>query len=149
MSEKLESLIDREGLSLASIQKRISAFGIDEVLLSLLLMIVLWEPLQSATTMEAVLNLTNTFLIEYMAMKIVYQTFFVMTYGATLGKIVMKIRVIEIATTSNPAFLSAFNRAVFRVVSEALLYLGFVWGMIDPYRRTWHDLSAKTLVVNA
>jgi uncharacterized RDD family membrane protein YckC len=72
-----------------------------------------------------------------------------MQYGASLGKIVMKIRVVELATLSNPGFLSAFNRSVFRVVSELVFYLGFVWAMLDPYRRGWHDRTARTLVINA
>jgi uncharacterized RDD family membrane protein YckC len=61
----------------------------------------------------------------------------------------MKIRIIELSTLSNPSFLSAFNRSVFRVVSEILFYLGFIWAMLDPYRRSWHDRTGKTLVINA
>jgi uncharacterized RDD family membrane protein YckC len=71
-----------------------------------------------------------------------------MQYGATLGKIAMKIRVIEIKTLQNPSIVSALNRAIFRIISEMLLYLGFLWGMFDPARQTWHDKTARTLVVN-
>jgi uncharacterized RDD family membrane protein YckC len=149
MDEKLESLLEHERLELSSIRKRAAAFGIDELLISTLLLIVLWDSMQSAKTLEDILTLTNSFLLEYMAMKIAYQTFFTMQYGATLGKIVMKIRVIEISTLSHPRFLSAFNRSVFRVVSEILFYLGFAWALFDPYRRSWHDLSARTLVIDA
>lgn len=149
MDDKLESLLMREGLELSSLRKRAAAFGIDEVLLATLLMIILWDSMQSAQTMEEILALTNNFLLEYMGIKIIYQTFFMMQYGASIGKIVMKIRVIEISTLSHPRFLSAFNRSVFRIVSEALFYLGFAWAFLDPYRRSWHDLSARTLVVDA
>ena len=83
-----------------------------------------------------------------MAMKIIYQAFFVMQYGASLGKIAMKIRVIEIKTLDNPNVISSLNRAIFRVISEMLFYLGFLWGMMDPSRQTWHDKTAKTLVTN-
>ena len=92
--------------------------------------------------------LTNTFVLEYMAMKIIYQTFFVMNYGATIGKLVMKIRVIEIKTLQFPSVISSLNRAIFRVISEMLFYLGFLWGMMDKSRQSWHDKTAKTLVVN-
>ncbi|MBD3810186.1 MAG: hypothetical protein IE884_06755 [Sulfuricurvum sp.] len=53
------------------------------------------------------------------------------------------------AVLSNPRFFSAFNRSVFRVVSELLFYLGFVWAMLDPYHRSWHDRTGRTLVINA
>lgn len=149
MNHNIDGLLDREGLKLSSVQARAAAFGIDEVLLSLLLLIILWDPISSAVTTEAMIGVINTFVLEYMAIKILYQTFFTMQYGATLGKIMMKIRVIEIKTLSNPSFLSAFNRSVFRVLSELILYFGFLWGILDPYKRTWHDLTARTLVVNA
>lgn len=149
MNEQLDDILDREHLQIASLRARTAAFGIDEVLISTLLFIVLWDNISAAKSVEAMIALTNHFLLEFMAIKIVYQTFFTMQYGATLGKIAMKIRVIEVKTLSHPSFFSAFNRAVFRVVSEALLYLGFVWAFLDPYRRSWHDFTAKTVVVNA
>ena len=149
MNEQLDDVLDREHLYIASIKARSAAFVIDEVLISALLLIVLWDNISQATSVEAIIGLTNHFLLEFMAIKIVYQTFFTMQYGATLGKIAMKIRVIEVKTLSNPSFFSAFNRGVFRIISEALLYLGFVWAFLDPYRRSWHDWTAKTVVVNA
>ncbi|OYZ66867.1 MAG: hypothetical protein B7Y17_00890 [Sulfuricurvum sp. 24-42-5] len=149
MNEQLDDVLDREHLTIASLKARSAAFAIDEILISILLFVVLWDSITAAKTTEAIIGLTNHFLLEFMAIKIVYQTFFTMQYGATLGKIAMKIRVIEVKTLSNPSFFSAFNRAVFRVVSEALLYLGFVWALLDPYRRSWHDFTAKTMVVDA
>ncbi len=148
MNNEIETLISREKLQLASIRSRVAAFGIDEVLLSMILFAILWDSISKAATIEDMILIINTFILEYMAIKILYQTFFTMQYGATLGKIVMKIRVVEIKTLSNPGFLSAFNRSVFRVVSEILFYLGFAWAFFDPYRRSWHDLSARTLVIN-
>jgi uncharacterized RDD family membrane protein YckC len=148
MDEHIDTLLQREHLSIASIRQRAAAFGIDEVLLSVILMVILWNPIANATTLEDMIAVTNSFLLEYMAIKIVFQTFFTMQYGATIGKIVMKIRVIELSTLSNPTFLCAFNRSVFRVVSEILFYLGFAWAMLDPYRRSWHDRTGRTLVIN-
>jgi len=149
MNEEIENILNREGLSLADNKKRSVAFFIDEILLSFLLIIALWDSFSDAQTMEDMINLTNMFVLEYMAMKIIYQAFFTMQYGASIGKIVMKIRVIELRTLDNPNVLSALNRAIFRVISEMFFYLGFLWGMLDPSRQTWHDKTAKTLVINA
>lgn len=149
MNDDIERLLHRESLVLATTSKRSVAFMIDELLLSLLLIIILWDSFVQAKNVEEIISLTNTFVLEYIFMKIAYQTFFVMQYGATLGKIFMHIRVIEIKTVSNPSILSSFNRAVFRVVSEMLFYIGFIWGVMSPEKQTWHDKSAKTLVVNA
>jgi len=149
VNEEIENLLHREEMTLADIKKRSMAFFIDEMLLSLLLMVALWDSFVDAKTIEEVIYVTNSFVLEYMAMKIFYQAFFVMQYGASIGKIIMKIRVIEIKTLNNPSVISALNRGIFRVVSEMIFYLGFLWGMLDPARQAWHDKTAKTLVINA
>ncbi len=149
MNENIENILHREGIELAPLKKRAIAFFVDEMLLSFLLIIALWDSFATAQTMEEMISLTNTFVLEYMAMKIIYQAFFTMQYGATLGKMLMKIRVIEIKTLDNPNVISSLNRAIFRVISEMLFYLGFLWGMMSQTRQTWHDYTAKTLVVNA
>lgn len=148
MNEEIENILHREDITLADIKKRAMAFFIDETLLSFLLIFALWDSFVTAKDVEEIINLTNTFVLEYMAMKIIYQAFFTMQYGATLGKIVMKIRVIEIQTLRKPNVLSSLNRAIFRIISETFFYLGFLWGMLDPSRQTLHDKTAKTLVVN-
>ena len=149
MNEEIENLLYRENLTIASRSKRAVSAIIDEFLLSFLLLIALWESFSGLQTTEEVIMFTNSFVLEYMALKIMYQTFFVMQYGASIGKIVMKIRVIDVKSLQNPNVLVALNRAVFRVLSEMLFYLGFLWALLDPSRQGWHDKTARTLVIDA
>ena len=148
MNEEIQEKLYAEGITLAITKKRSLAFFIDEMLLSLLLILALGDSFLEAKTVEEIIILTNTFLLEFIAIKVFYQAFFVMQYGATLGKIAMKIRIVEVDTLQTPNVLVALNRSFVRVISELLFYLGFIWGMMDPSRQTWHDKSAKTLVVN-
>ena len=149
MNEEIENLLSREHLTLAARWKRAVAFFIDEMLLSSLLIIAMSDSFSNAKTIEDIIVLTNSYIMEYIVMKIVYQTFFIMQYGATLGKLAMKIRVIDINMLANPSFSVALNRAIFRIISEMIFYLGFLWGMLDPARQTWHDKTARTLVIDA
>lgn len=149
MNEELENLLYRENMTIASRGKRAVSAVIDEFLLSFVLLIALWESFSGLQTTEEVIIFTNSFVLEYMALKVMYQTFFVMQYGASIGKIVMKIKVIEIKTLQNPNVLVSLNRAVFRVLSEMFFYLGFLWALLDPSRQGWHDKTAKTLVIDA
>jgi len=149
LNEEIEELLHRENLTLASISKRSLAFFVDEMLLSFLLIFALWDSFVNAGSTEEIIILTSSFGFEYMMMKVIYQAFFVMQYGATLGKLLMKIKIIEIKTLDNPNVLVSLNRAIFRVISEMMFYLGFLWGMLNPTRQAWHDLTAKTLVVDA
>lgn len=149
MDETIENILHREQLTLASISKRSLAFFIDEMLLSLLLIIALWDSFNGAKDVNELINVTNSFLFEYLFLKIIYQAFFTMQYGASIGKLLLKIRVIELRTLSNPNVIVSLNRAIFRVISEMFFYLGFLWGMLDPARQTWHDKTARTLVIDA
>jgi uncharacterized RDD family membrane protein YckC len=149
MSEEVEALCMRENISLSPFSKRALAAVLDEVLLAVLLLFSIWGNLQSLQNINDQIMMINTFVFEFLIVKILYQTFFVTTYGATPGKMVMKIRIIEINSVASPTLISALNRGIFRVISEMILYIGFLWGFLDENRQTWHDKSSKTLVINA
>jgi uncharacterized RDD family membrane protein YckC len=148
VNEEIQDRMYREGMHLASIKKRSFAFFVDEMLLSLLLILSLGDSFFEAKTVEEMILLTNQFVLEYMAIKVIYQAYFVMQYGATVGKLLVKIRVVEMKTLQKPNVVVALNRGVVRVLSEMLFYLGFLWGVLDPLRQAWHDKSAKTVVVD-
>jgi len=149
LNDEIEKKLHNEGLTLTSNKKRAMAFVIDEMLLSFLLIISIWDSFANSATTEEIINLTNEFALEFMLLKVIYQAFFVMQYGASVGKIIMKIRVIDTKTMQTPNVIVALNRAIFRVISELFLYLGFLWGLLNPQRQTWHDKTASTLVVDA
>jgi uncharacterized RDD family membrane protein YckC len=149
MSEEVEALCMRENISLSPFSKRALAAVLDEVLLAVLLLFSIWGNLQSLQNINDQIMMINTFVFEFLIVKILYQTFFVTTYGATPGKMVMKIRIIEINSVASPTLISALNRGIFRVISEMIMYIGFLWGFLDENRQTWHDKSSKTLVINA
>lgn len=128
MNEDIFELLNREQLVLASKQKRIFAFVIDEVFLSIITMLVLWDKISGMSTYEEILTALQPYILYTLAIKIIYHTFFVIQYAASPGKIIMKIRVLELTTASNPSFMSAINRAFVRVISELLFYAGFIWG---------------------
>jgi len=149
VNDTIETLLHRHELQLAPIAKRALAFLIDEFLLSLLFLAVLWKTISQAENVETFLFITNAYALEYLGMKVFYQTVFVALYGATLGKMAVHIRVVAIEDGGIPGWPAAFNRAVFRILSEIIFYLGFIWAMFDPNKQAWHDRTARTVVVNA
>ena len=145
--EDIEKLLHTENLTLASIGKRASALFLDELLLSLLIVVAFWNSFASATSTLEIISLSQQLTFEYMLLKIIYQAFFVYMYGATLGKMMVRIRIVQISDLDKPTPAASANRSFVRIISEMFFYLGFLWGVMDPLKRTWHDLSAKTLVV--
>jgi len=149
--------------SIASTQKRISSFVIDDIVILVLLIAIFYEPLimiashlPTVLTPESVeafkqemeqFNLDNVFLI--VALKILYHTLFIWQNGMTLGKYMMKIKVIELDTERKPTFLKSLARASLRIVSEAFLYLGFILAFFLPLKQTLHDKLSGCVVVDA
>lgn len=148
-NEELIEKFENENITLASVQKRGLAYLIDEILVSLLFIFIYLDYIPAGATTEETIAIINSLVVYVIILKIVYQTFFVWMYGATLGRIAMKIKVISMSDLESPSFFFALSRASFRAISEALFYLGFVWAMLNPKRETWHDKIGNTLVVNA
>jgi len=148
----VEDLIDRlnaQNLSLASIDKRIFAFFIDDIVVSFLVFLAFYNSFSSAKDMEEIISVTNSLFLYIVMIKVIYHTFFVWQYGATMGKILFKIVVVDANSFYKLSLFSSFIRAIVRVVSEGLFYLGFFWALINPTRQTWHDLASKSVVIDA
>ena len=148
MSDEVQQSLHNAGLELASLKKRAVAFLLDEFLLAFLFLIIIYDQVIGVGDQDAIVALVNSFTFEYLLLKVAYQTLFVYQYGASIGKIVMKIRVVDMSTLQNPIFSSALNRAVFRVISEMLFYLGFAWAFYNGNRQSWQDKTARTIVVD-
>jgi len=148
-NEELIEKFESENITLATLQKRGLAYMIDEILISVLFALIYFDQIPDNMTTEEMIDAINGLFGYVVVLKVSYQTYFVWMYGATLGKIAMKIRVISTDDLEKPSFLFSLSRAVFRIVSESIFYLGFVWAALNPKRETWHDRVANTLVVNA
>lgn len=148
MNNEIIEFLDREQLVLAPKVKRLYAFMIDEVILSVIWLSIIWDNFTGLDTTEAKIELINSYILEFMLLKLIYHTFFLMQYAASPGKIIMKIKVIELHTAATPSFMIALNRSFVRGLSELFFYAGFVWGLLDANAQTWHDKTARTVVID-
>jgi uncharacterized RDD family membrane protein YckC len=148
MHEEIGERLEASGLRLSALGRRTVAYMIDDTLISLLFIVMLWTPISQAQSMEAVAALIDGIALYLAMTQILYHTLFVWLYSASLGKMAMRMRVVHAAQMDRPTLAIAFNRAVFRVISGMIFYLGFLWAFFDPARRTWHDKTADTLVVD-
>ena len=137
-------------LQLASMRSRAFAFVIDDLLVTAIIMIIFWESIVALSSdMEAMMFLMKTDLVmPLIVLKVIYHTFFVWYYGATVGKIIAKIRVIDVNSWGKVSLFSSFLRSIGRIFSEMFFYAGFLIGFFNEGRKTFHDITGKTLVVN-
>ncbi len=138
-------------LQLASMRSRALAYIIDDLLVTLIIIMIFWENIYAISAdADALMYLLKAELVTpLIILKIIYHTFFVWYFGATIGKIVAKIRVIDANEWGRVSIFSSFLRAVGRIFSEMFFYVGFLIGFFNDGRKTFHDITGKTLVVNA
>ena len=67
--------------------------------------------------------------------------------GQTLGKKLLKIRVIDFNTGGPIGFGRAVIRYISRILSGLVCYLGYLWMLWDREKQTWHDKLGSTVVV--
>ena len=140
-----------DNLQLASMRSRALGYVIDDFLVTIIIMMIFWEDIISVSQdMDALMYLLKAELaFPLIMLKVIYQTFFVWYYGATIGKIVVKIRIIDVNDWGRVSIISSFLRAVGRIFSEMFFYIGFLIGFFNNGRKTFHDITGRTLVVNA
>ncbi len=139
-----------DNLELASTKNRIRAFIIDDLAVTFVIMLMLWDQISvSGGDFTTILLLINGAFFQVMILKFVYQTFFIWYYGATLGKLVVKIRVIDFDSFGRVSLTNALLRSSGRILSEMVFYIGFFVAFYTESKQTFHDKIGKTLVVNA
>ena len=142
--------INTDDLQLASMKARIIAFVIDDLSITFIVAVMLWDTISAAGgDFLAVMGIMNAAFFQIVFIKFIYQTFFVWYYGATIGKLVVKIRVIDYDHFGKVSLINSAVRSAGRIVSEMLFYIGFIIAFFTDSRQTFHDKFGKTLVVNA
>ena len=66
--------------------------------------------------------------------------------GKTVGKALMGLRVLG-QDGRRLTFSQALIRALSYYVSGLVLFIGFLWVLVDDRRQAWHDKLARTIVV--
>ncbi|MFA6788474.1 MAG: RDD family protein [Arcobacteraceae bacterium] len=135
-------------LELATIGSRVKAFVIDDLLITAVFLLLYWEKFSATDDAMVLLAIMNEGVYQVLLLKFVYQGFFVWYYGATLGRIFAKIRVIDYYHFGRVSLFTAFIRSFFRIISEMFFYIGFVFAFFNDSKQTLQDKIARTLVVN-
>ena len=150
-------------LPIASIQKRMGAFVIDDLMVALFFLIIFYDQLlaiashasgmMSAEEITLIQTELRQFSIDnllvMLSIKVLYHTVPIWQNGMTLGKYIMKIRVADLKTGTTPSLYQAFLRALLRIGSEIFFYLGFIMAFMMPLNQTFHDKFSNCVVIDA
>ena len=92
-----------------------------------------------------VMALVFTLLIIY-TIPVIYEIVFIGKYGATLGKMAMKIKVVR-PDGSPVSWGQAAGRFFAKILSHLIFYIGYLMAFWDPERRALHDQICNTRVM--
>ncbi len=134
--------------NLASLSKRSFAFILDDILISLLFIIIFYEQISSFGNLEGAIMFIQSNIIYLLLLKIIYHTFFVGLNGMTPGKYLLKIKVVDENNFELIGYNRAFVRAIVRTFGELIFYITFIPAFFTPRRQTLHDKLAKSVVIN-
>ncbi len=147
------------GVVYASAGTRLGAFIIDWVILGFALgavfaglgvLLVLGAAASgSAGSVVAVFALLPLLVLSVNGLQGAYYAVSWYRGGATPGMRILGIRVVRSVDGGPLTKQQAILRTVGYWVSGAVLYLGFLWILVDDRRQGWHDKIADTLVVEA
>jgi uncharacterized RDD family membrane protein YckC len=68
---------------------------------------------------------------------------------ATVGKMLIGVKIIDAKTRSAPTPRQCAIRYFAGILSAIPLFLGYIWIAFDAKKRGWHDILAETLVVSS
>jgi uncharacterized RDD family membrane protein YckC len=91
--------------------------------------------------------LTLVLASSFFVVSYAYYVGFWLLVGQTIGKRIMGVRVVRTDGT-RLGFVAATVRLL-GYLASAILFLGFLWVIIDNRRQGWHDKLAGTMVVYA
>jgi uncharacterized RDD family membrane protein YckC len=146
---EIEDKLEFEGFTPSSFSKRVYAYSIDELLISLIIMGAFFDKfMQVSSDIIAIISLTNSMFLYFFVLKTIYHTIFIHMYGKTIGKMVARIRTIDIYTMDNPDIKTSFIRALIRNFDEMFFYLGMLYALTNPLTQTLHDKISKVVVID-
>ena len=142
-------------LNYASFGQRFLALFVDSILLGIAFIVVIVPVgiMGAATGNDGTLNPFFSVLIMLIQLLVsvlgfAYMVFFIGRSGQTIGKKVMKIKVVKLDTMDHLTYGGAVLREVLgKMVSGITFYVGYLWMLWDPQKQTLHDKIAGTIVV--
>jgi len=133
---------------------RLAAFVIDGLVVLTPLVVLSLSPLKRLMVESLLLHEDGAFSVLVFMMFLIgvvlvvaYQTAFVAWRGATFGKSLLGLRVVDVWTGQKPTKLASFIRAIGWLMDCSLLFVPHLEILTNRIRRPLHDRIAETIVV--
>jgi len=143
---------ERVDLDLAGVGQRLASYLVDAVVLSIIyIALIFLFGVQIEEEAIAGGDFSTTFSAVYILMAAIaigYYTYF-FGNGQTPGMKLVEIKLIRVDGVEPVGYKKGFFRWVGMEISGMILFLGYLWILIDKRKQGWHDKIAGTYVVKA
>jgi uncharacterized RDD family membrane protein YckC len=135
-------------LSYAGFWIRFAAIFLDWIILSVVSIGIAMVAELGSVGMEPTVALALRIVLSLvqLAIGVTYETVMIGKYGATLGKMACKIRVVT-ADGGRVSYLRAFGRYFAKILSYLICLIGYIMAAFDSEKRALHDHICSTRVV--
>lgn len=137
--DQTNSVTDSTSTSYASFFTRLLAYIIDSVVLALAQMAIIL-PLSSGGEPNPIAYFFT------IGLSLFYFIYLTNKYGATFGKMALKIKVVREDSQMLEMRDVLFREVLGRMLSN-FIFISYIWPLFDEKNQTWHDKIAKTVVV--
>ncbi len=134
----------------ATFWQRWLAVVCDQMILGIMPLLGIYYLLNSVDPTDLVYRIVIYFFlisIPSLVFSFFYHSWFISNIGATLGKQIWGIEVVDEEEAHLSFWMAFFREFVAKQVSHFTFCLGFLWMIKDKNKQTWHDMLSGTYLI--
>lgn len=135
---------------------RFAAFVVDGILINVISFVIQWIVIKTTGSFlfggwnaETLYLIVYAFGFVYLLVAVAYYGYFYSKVGATPGKMLLNLKVVDGRTGSHLKLSQTIVREIFKFLSLLILGGGFFMAAFRVDRKALHDLIANTKVIKA
>jgi len=145
----------KEGVSVSGAMEyggfwiRLGAKFIDAMIITVAIMVIfaVSVPMMKSTrNPSSLMAIQGLLMLLQFFIPVAYATWFLGRYSATIGKMACGLKVVT-AEGGRVTYAKALGRSLAEILSQIILYIGYIMAAFDDEKRTLHDRICNTRVV--
>ncbi|PAF45786.1 RDD family protein [Helicobacter sp. 11S02629-2] len=101
-----------------------------------------------ASQLSEALGVVLWYIIMLFVVDVIYNSLFLYLYGASLGLLLVKAKVVDSTYFDKPRLTQAITRSVINYILGKTFYISFIFAPFDKFKRTLHDRWSSCIVIN-
>ncbi|PAF51675.1 hypothetical protein BKH43_00075 [Helicobacter sp. 13S00401-1] len=105
--------------------------------------------MQLASQLGDALHVVLWYIVLLFVIDVIYNSLFLYLYGASLGLLLVKAKVVDSTYFDKPRLTQAITRSAISYILGKTFYISFIFAPFDKFKRTLHDRWSSCIVINS